>query len=168
MVDVSEVVSPRIVVAAAIIMDGRVLAGERAAEPVTLAGMWEFPGGKVEPGETEPEALERECREELGVAVDVGRRVGADAPIQPGRSVLRVYTAVLRHPASPSARQHRQLRWLSAAELATVPWLHSDATVLPAIATLLLAAQCDAAAGINSWLPGRVPRPGAGDQPRSR
>ncbi|WP_425569087.1 NUDIX domain-containing protein [Nonomuraea salmonea] len=54
---------------------GRVLAAQRA-EPAALAGGWEFPGGKVDPGESDEAALVRECREEIGVEVAVGRRVG--------------------------------------------------------------------------------------------
>ena len=65
------------IVAAAIVHDGRVLACERAAPP-EVAGRWEFPGGKVEPGETDAQALARECAEELGVRVAVGARVGPD------------------------------------------------------------------------------------------
>ena len=59
---------------AAIIAHGRVLACARA-HPPELAGFWEFPGGKVEPGETEVEALVRECVEEIGVRVEVGERL---------------------------------------------------------------------------------------------
>ena len=72
--------SPRVIVAAVIITDGRVLACERSAPP-EVAGRWEFPGGKVEPGETDPQALARECAEELGVRVEVGDRVGPDVPL---------------------------------------------------------------------------------------
>ncbi|HEY2948428.1 MAG TPA: NUDIX domain-containing protein, partial [Micromonosporaceae bacterium] len=56
----------RVIVGAAIIAGGRVLACERS-DPPEVAGKWEFAGGKVEPGETEVEALIRECDEELGV-----------------------------------------------------------------------------------------------------
>ena len=80
----------RVIVGAAIIACGRVLACERA-DPPEVAGMWEFPGGKVEPGETDVEALIRECDEELGVRVEVGERVGRDIPLGHGRAVLRVY-----------------------------------------------------------------------------
>ena len=84
--------SVRIVVGAAIVRDGRVLAARRSAPPAT-AGGWEFPGGKVEPGESAPAALIRECREELGVTVSVGELLGT-APIPPGFE-LHVYAATL-------------------------------------------------------------------------
>src|SRR3954470_802116 len=86
--------SPRVIVAAVIIVDGRVLAAERSAPP-EVAGRWEFPGGKVEPGETDAQALARECLEELGARVAVGDRVGPDVPLAHGRAVLRVFAVRL-------------------------------------------------------------------------
>ena len=55
-----------VVVAAAIVRDGRVLAARRT-QPANVAGRWELPGGKVDPGETPEQALVRELREELGI-----------------------------------------------------------------------------------------------------
>src|SRR3954470_21931599 len=86
---VNAVKSRRVIVAAAIVTDGRVLACERSAPP-EVAGRWEFPGGKVEPGETDQQALVRECAEELGVRVEVGGRVGRDGSLAHGRALLRV------------------------------------------------------------------------------
>jgi 8-oxo-dGTP diphosphatase len=60
--------SLRVIVAAIIVMDGRVLACERSAPP-EVAGRWEFPGGKVEPGESIEQALSRELHEELGITI---------------------------------------------------------------------------------------------------
>src|SRR5690606_41296970 len=65
---------------AAIVRAGRLLAQQRGY-PDHLAGQWELPGGRVEPGETEVDALVRECVEELGVQVRVGDRVGPDVPL---------------------------------------------------------------------------------------
>ncbi|MEU1968814.1 (deoxy)nucleoside triphosphate pyrophosphohydrolase [Micromonospora sediminicola] len=129
---------PRVVVGAAIIVAGRVLACERSAPP-EVAGRWEFPGGKVEPGETETEALARECAEELGVRVAVGARVGRDVRMAHGRSVLRVYAARLLHGDQPEALEHAALRWLSAAELDSVDWLPADVPIVPALRPLLAA-----------------------------
>lgn len=124
------------VVGAAIIMDGRVLACARSAPP-EVAGRWEFPGGKVEPGEIETDALVRECAEELGVRVEIGDRLGRDVRMAHGRSVLRVYLARLLHGDEPEALEHSELRWLSAAELDTVEWLPADVPIVAALRPLL-------------------------------
>lgn len=127
---------PKVVVGAAIIMDGRVLACARSAPP-EVAGRWEFPGGKVEPGEGEVAALVRECAEELGVRVEIGARIGRDVRMAHGRSILRVYVARLLHGDQPQALEHSELRWLSAAELDSVPWLPADAPIVAALPPLL-------------------------------
>jgi 8-oxo-dGTP diphosphatase len=111
-----------------------VLAGERSA-PAALAGRWEFPGGKVEAGETDQQALVRECREELGVDIVVGAQLGDDLTI-PGGRVLRVFAAGLVG-GSPSVTEHRQLRWLSGADLDTVPWLVTNRPLLAPLTELL-------------------------------
>ncbi|HYN92500.1 MAG TPA: (deoxy)nucleoside triphosphate pyrophosphohydrolase [Pilimelia sp.] len=126
----------RVIVGAAIIADGRVLACERA-DPPDVGGAWEFPGGKVEPGETETEALVRECAEELGARVAVGDRVGGDAPLAHGRAVLRVYAARLVGGDVPRALEHNAMRWLAADELDSVSWLPADAPIVAALRPLL-------------------------------
>ncbi|MEV6925993.1 (deoxy)nucleoside triphosphate pyrophosphohydrolase [Dactylosporangium sp. NPDC051485] len=127
---------PRIIVGAAIISEGRVLACERAAPP-EMAGRWEFPGGKVDPGETEEQALVRECQEELGVDVVVGPRVGDDIEMLGGTALLRVYVATLANGGQPIALEHSDLRWLGAGELHSVPWLPADAPIVYALEPLL-------------------------------
>lgn len=124
----TERATPLIIVGAAIVVDGRVLGCERA-EPPESAGKWEFPGGKVEPGESDIDALVRECREELGVNVAIGDRVGGDVPLAHGRAILRVWLARLV-TGVPQALEHASLRWLSAEELDSVPWLPADAPIV--------------------------------------
>lgn len=110
------------------------LAAERG-HPEALAGQWELPGGKVEPDESETVALQRECREELGVDVTVGTRIGPDLPIARGR-VLRVFRAELV-AGEPYPHEHASLRWLTAHELEAVPWLPADRPLLPELRQLL-------------------------------
>jgi 8-oxo-dGTP diphosphatase len=130
-----------VVVAAAIVVrspgPARVLAAQRSRPP-ELAGRWELPGGKVEPGEPEVDAIARECREELGVEVRVGPRIGADLPIGDGR-VLRVYLADLVR-GEPQPHDHAALRWLTAQELEQVDWLDADRPLLPDLREVLTAA----------------------------
>lgn len=111
-----------------------VLAACRSGPPA-LAGQWEFPGGKVEPEETDLDALTRECREELGVDVRPGRRLGADLPIGQW-SVLRVWVAHLLSGV-PEPRVHAELRWLTADQLSDVPWLPADLPLVALLGALL-------------------------------
>jgi 8-oxo-dGTP diphosphatase len=119
------------VVAAAILRDGRVL-GARRARPPELAGRWELPGGKVEPGESDEDAVRRECREELGVEVTPGERIGPDVTTA-ARATLRVYLAQLAGEAEPDALEHSELRWLAAGELGDVAWIEADAPIVAAV-----------------------------------
>jgi 8-oxo-dGTP diphosphatase len=119
----------RVVVGAALVSEGRLLAAQRTSPP-ELAGLWEFPGGKVEPGETEAAALARECREELGADVEVGSLLGeVDVPV----GVLRVYRAVLVRGGVEN-REHGALRWLAEAELFDVDWIPVDLALVRLLA----------------------------------
>jgi 8-oxo-dGTP diphosphatase len=121
----------QVVVGAAIIEGGRLLAARRI-DPPALAGGWEFPGGKVEDGETDEEALVRECREELGVEIGLRERVGGDWPLAPGVA-LRVWFAHLVRGVPRPIEDHDQLRWLARDELFDVAWLPADLPVVEAI-----------------------------------
>jgi 8-oxo-dGTP diphosphatase len=108
----------------------RVLAARRA-QPPALAGRWEFPGGKVEPGESPLQALRRELREELAVEVDLGAElVGPDAGCWPISShlTMRLWFATLSGEPRPDVA-HDQVRWLDATQLADVRWLPADVVV---------------------------------------
>lgn len=112
-----------------IIRDGRVLAAQRSY-PDELAGKWELPGGQVEAGESDADALRRECREELDLDVVVGEQVGADVALSASK-VLRVYAT--KCIGEPVAVEHAALRWVSAAELDDLDWLPADRELLPAL-----------------------------------
>ena len=113
-----------VVVAAAIARDGRYLVARRT-RPADVVGLWEFPGGKVEPGETEEQALAREILEELGVEIVIGERVPGEWPLRDDL-VLHLYVAALIDGEPAPLEQHDQLRWVAPADFDSVDWLPSD------------------------------------------
>ena len=120
------------VVVGAAILDGDRLLAARRSEPPALAGGWELPGGKVEPGEDDRDALVRECREELGVEITLGARVGEDWPMS-GGALLRVWTATVVAGVPQPLEDHSELRWLAPHEWYDVAWLAADLPVVQAV-----------------------------------
>jgi 8-oxo-dGTP diphosphatase len=122
----------QVLVVAAIIerADGRFLVGRRAAHKAS-AGLWEFPGGKPELGESEPAALEREIFEELGVAVRVLRLFDRSVTEVAGVAIeLACYACELVGAEPAASTDHDELRWVSHGELAGLEWAEPD---LPAV-----------------------------------
>jgi 8-oxo-dGTP diphosphatase len=125
---------PKLVVGAAILRDRRVLATRRTRPP-EARGLWELPGGKVEPGEEPGEGLVREIREELGCVVrvtgtlDGQQRIGDDY-------LLQVLAAELV-AGEPVPHEHDALRWLGPDELDAVTWLAPDVPFLAQVRELL-------------------------------
>jgi 8-oxo-dGTP diphosphatase len=121
----------RLVVAVALVdADRRVLAARRTAPPA-YAGMWEFPGGKVEAGEPELAALARECREELDVEIEIGPLLGQVELAAPGWR-LRVWLGRVLD-GTPRAVEGGEVRWLAVPELLDVPWLPADLPLVDAL-----------------------------------
>lgn len=126
----------RIVVAAGLVRgrrdgpDGdRYLISRRPAG-THLADWWEFPGGKVEPGEAPPAALVRELREELGIEVEVGDIFAVGHHVYGDKDVLLlVYDARLA-AGEPACLEVAEFRWVTAAELLAVPLPPADVPVL--------------------------------------
>jgi len=123
-----------VVVAGAVIENGRVLAARRSSPP-ELAGKWELPGGKVDPGETDAGALARELAEELGVTVTVGGRVGGDVDLG-DNTVLRCYRAEVV-AGRPAPNEHDAVQWVDAGGLGAVDWLEPDRQVFPDLRPML-------------------------------
>lgn len=125
-----------VVVGTAITRGGRLLVQQRHF-PARDAGKWELPGGRVEAGESEQDAVIRECKEELGVDVVPTGRVGTDVPLHNGM-LLRVHTAKLTDPGSaPTAVEHRAVHWAHAAELGAFDWLEADRVLVHSLRELL-------------------------------
>ncbi|MFI5712522.1 (deoxy)nucleoside triphosphate pyrophosphohydrolase [Kribbella sp. NPDC051620] len=118
---------PQVVVGVAVIRDGLVLAALRPGPD----GGWEFPGGKVEQGETDAQAAIRELREELSVEIEPGVSLGPAQPIG-DRYQLRVYAAALLS-GEPVLSEHSAIRWVGVAELAQLEWLPTDRPFLTAL-----------------------------------
>lgn len=116
----------------------RLLAARRT-EPPALAGQWELPGGKVEPGETWQEAAHREIDEELDVRIRLGSFVTGPLPdgrwqLSP-RHVIAVWLAQVVHGEPAPREEHDELRWLSPDRLGDVDWLAGDRPIIEAIVT---------------------------------
>jgi len=104
------------VVAAVIPRADRYLITQRRPTAV-LGGLWEFPGGKVEEGETEAEALIREVRERVGVDVEVGACIARRTHDYDGYSVdLALYQAAISGAAEPSPMRVADCRWVKSSE----------------------------------------------------
>ena len=114
----------RTVVAAALIDGSRLLIAQRS-HPAALAGQWEFPGGKVERGETARAALVRECSEELGCQVVIEQEIGRQSLADGALFILFQVSLAAGSPA-PAALEHRQIRWVGATELADVQWVETN------------------------------------------
>ena len=124
---------PIVVVAAVVVDDGRIMACRRRVGKVA-AGKWEFPGGKVEPGETATQALRREIREELAAEIAVGDELLTAETVVSNRTIrLACFWARLAGPRPTASADHDSIRWLRAAELANLDWAAPD---LPAVHVL--------------------------------
>ena len=112
---------------------GRCLVARRG-QGMSSPGKWEFPGGKVEPGERPEAALAREIREELGAAVRVGDWLGRGEAIAGSRRiVLDVFAAESESAEAFHPAEHSELRWLEASALGELDWAEADIPVLPAV-----------------------------------
>ncbi|GAA2811845.1 NUDIX domain-containing protein [Saccharopolyspora taberi] len=126
----------KVVVGTAIVHKGRMLAQQRRY-PARDAGRWELPGGRVEPGESEQDAVVRECAEELDVEVTPTGRIGTDVPLDNGM-LLRIHAARLVDPeAAPRAVEHHEVRWIDAGELVELDWLDADKVLVHSLRDLL-------------------------------
>ncbi len=122
---------PRTTVIAGIIFhEGKILIGKRAYG-VTTEGLWEFPGGKMEANETPEECLKRECIEELGLSVTVGKEFDRAFYPYPDRDLDFIFLLakaddpnILSHPT------HTEIRWISPAQMKDFTFCPADKDVI--------------------------------------
>ena len=114
-------------VVGAIIRDGdRYLVGQRAANKAQ-GGLWEFMGGKIEPGETPEQALARECREELALEIENEHIIDSVAHEYPEKTIR--LTLILCSPKSgsvPKVLEHQQIRWVTRSEMDALDFAPAD------------------------------------------
>lgn len=117
------------VVAALIWDENRFMICQRPAHK-TRGSLWEFVGGKVEPGERKEEALVRECREELGVTVEVGEVFMEVTHKYPDITVhLTLFSASIRKGV-PQKLEHQDIRWITAEEIGKFSFCPADTEIL--------------------------------------
>ncbi len=126
---------PLVVVAAAVVDHDRKVLAARRSRPADLAGKWELPGGKVDPGETDTGALARELVEELGVEVTVGERIGGEVDLG-NNAVLRCYRSEIIS-GDPAPNEHDAIAWVGAGAIDSLDWLAPDREVFADLRRLL-------------------------------
>lgn len=127
-------------VVAAVLVDpqGRVLIAQRPPGK-WQAGRWEFPGGKLEPGEDEEAAVRRELAEELGIRVEALRRLGEVSHDYGDRAVNLGLWMVSRYDGEPGGLDGQALKWVTAASLPAEDLLEADLPLLPLLQAALAA-----------------------------
>lgn len=127
------------VVGAVIVRDGTILCAQRGWGG-SLPGLWEFPGGKIEPGETARAALEREILEELECVVEVGEQLMTTSYAYDfGEVTLTTFWCAMVS-GTPRLTEHADAVWLAPSELHTLEWAPADIPTVQSIATLPAAA----------------------------
>lgn len=122
-------------VVAAVIRDhaGRVLLARRPAGR-HMAGLWEFPGGKVHDGEAPAAALARELAEELGLEIAVGDPITFATHEEPGLRILLLFYEAAIRGGEPQAREAQEIAWVPPAELRRYPTPPADAALVERLA----------------------------------
>lgn len=123
------------VAAAVLLQDGKVLVAQRP-QGKSHPGLWEFPGGKIRPGETPEACLERELFEELGVRASAGCRLHEQIHTyrNPPLRVHLIFLTATLIEGTPQPQEHLQLRWVRPQDLLSLPFLEADLPFIRALA----------------------------------
>jgi len=123
-------VKKRINVVGAVLTQGTKILAAQRGEGMSLAGMWEFPGGKIEDGETPQEALRRELEEELLCSAEIGEKVETtEYEYDFGIVILTTFFGTIVDK-EPTLTEHSEVRWVEASDLGGLPWAPAD---IPAV-----------------------------------
>ncbi|MCF2490597.1 (deoxy)nucleoside triphosphate pyrophosphohydrolase [Dyadobacter sp. CY347] len=109
--------------------NGKVLAGQRSAA-LSFPLQWEFPGGKLEKGETDEEALAREIKEELDVEIEILSRLPETSKDQGWREIILVPFVCTLKTLNITLSEHEQILWLTPGQLPTLDWTEADLNVI--------------------------------------
>lgn len=129
------------VVGAAIINDGNILVAQRPYSNKAYKSLkWEFPGGKIEPGETNEEAIKREIREELGSEIEVESLL-PEIEYEYPDFILRMTICIchLVAASTPECKEHKAIRWFTAEELSSLDWAAADVLCYPLVVNIMKA-----------------------------
>ena len=123
--------SPIHVVCAVIEQNGLLLCAQRS-ETMALPLKWEFPGGKIEPGEAEEPALKREIQEELNVEIEILERMPVHDYAYTPEKIIRLipYRCTIKDVSQLKAREHAELRWVERHKLLELDWAAADVPVV--------------------------------------
>ena len=120
------------VVAAVIVRNGKIFATQRGYGE--WKDWWEFPGGKIEPGESPEDALQREIREELAIDIAIGRLLTTvDYDYPDFHLTMHSYLCHLKDDIQPHLLEHEAARWLGKDNLEEVKWLPADVEAIKAL-----------------------------------
>jgi len=123
------------VVGAVVLRDGKILCAQRGPAG-SLPGLWEFPGGKIEPGESAREALRREIDEELNCQIDVGSQIVTTThEYDFGVVTLTTFYCELVS-GEPTLTEHAAIKWLAPEQLDSIEWAPAD---IPAVEQIMAA-----------------------------
>lgn len=114
-------------VVGAIIRDGdNYLIGQRSAHK-SQGGLWEFMGGKIEPGETPEQALKRECLEELALEIENERIIDSVVHEYPEKTIrLTLIECNPKNGSEPQALEHQEIRWITAETIRSIDFCPAD------------------------------------------